>query len=93
MKKNKKMSLMNLFESDIFQKNLALKSLADQELPGYVQNFAKQIKEDKYQEAIMTLNKVIETAQRIQQEMQKTLQTQQQPNQQPQQTNISNSEV
>lgn len=84
---------MSLVEADIFQKNLALKALADQELPMYVQTFAKQIREDKYQEAIGTMSKVIETAQRIQQEMQKTMANDQQQQPQQNQQNISNTEI
>ena len=65
----KKLSLMSLLESDILNQNQELKNAVVKELPGYVQAFMSQIKMDKYQEAMVTLDAIIDTCKKIQQEM------------------------
>ncbi len=69
----KKMSLMKLLESDILNKNQQLKFSVMQELPGYIQTFMKQIKADKYRDAVMTLDALIDTAKKIQVELNRQL--------------------
>lgn len=73
----KKLSLKSVFkesfetitEADILNKNQELKNSVVQELPGYLNAFMQQIKSDKYQEAMITLDAIIDTSKKIQQEM------------------------